>query len=474
MKKLTRKELIYKNPTINADAFDLRKYNELLSMSKGLQDVRDKGKKIPYFDQLLGDIWSSFFKNKPKLLNKEEINPLFSNNYRLMERIINNQTYKKAHEYTKMNELLSVMTSIQFSEKVFEWIEEKIKENEELKKLLMNIKQQQKKFGTDSDKLLTSMQKYSNLLSKCLDGESQKFGNMLEETIQETKEIEKSMHELASGIDSSNSNSDLKKTPLEDQFKLAEYLMKNKYMREISMYAGRLKKIARAKQKSKSDTAITRSGIKNGNEIESILPSELANLFNPKLKKDFMRRFIEKETLQYANKGKESLGKGPIILCLDQSNSIMNLDKQAKGFTLALMSIAKKQRRDFFLINFSNRIQTFNYPKGKITIPQMVDLCKSFLHGGTDFRKPLEKSLQVIQCDKFKHADIIFITDGYDHCINSTFYQKFNEEKRILGFSMISLLIGDNARTEGISDISDRLYFANNFMDENSYEAFCI
>ncbi len=78
---------------------------------------------------------------------------------------------------------------------------------------------------------------------------------------------------------------------------------------------------------------------------------------HPTTKIDFLRRFVEGQTMIFEQKGKEELGKGPIILCLDQSGSMRNLDAQAKGFTLALMSIARRQKRDFCLILFSTRTQ---------------------------------------------------------------------------------------------------------------------
>ncbi|WP_443258258.1 vWA domain-containing protein [Virgibacillus sp. L01] len=67
-----------------------------------------------------------------------------------------------------------------------------------------------------------------------------------------------------------------------------------------------------------------------------------------------MRKFVEGQTMVYDKKGKETLGKGPIILCLDESGSMRDLESQSKGFALALISYAKKQKRDFALISFSN------------------------------------------------------------------------------------------------------------------------
>lgn len=93
---------------------------------------------------------------------------------------------------------------------------------------------------------------------------------------------------------------------------------------------------------------------------------ELAQYASRFTKTDFLRRFAEGETLQYEQKGKEALGKGPIILCLDQFGSMSGLDTQFKGFALAQMSVALT-KRDFALILFSNQARTIEYPKGKIS-----------------------------------------------------------------------------------------------------------
>ena len=158
-------------------------------------------------------------------------------------------------------------------------------------------------------------------------------------------------------------DAELKKIPLRDQLSLAEKIASDKKMKEIADWAGRFKQIARKKQKSKNSESMERSGVTLGNDIERLLPMELGLYMHPITKNDFLRRFVEGQTMQYEQKGREVLGKGPIVLCLDQSGSMQRLDTQSKGFTLALMSIARKQRRDFCLILFSTRTQIITYRK---------------------------------------------------------------------------------------------------------------
>ena len=186
-------------------------------------------------------------------------------------------------------------------------------------------------------------------------------------------------------------------------------------MKEIADWAGRFKQIARKKQKSKHSNSMERSGVTLGNDIERLLPMELGLYTTHSImKNDFLRRFVEGQTMQFEQIWHEVLGKGPIVLCLDQSGSMHKLDPQSKGYTLALMSIARKQRRGFCLILFSTRTQLFKFERGKIKSSDMINFAQTFLVEGTNFALPLNKAMKVINESRFKLADVVFVTDGED------------------------------------------------------------
>lgn len=471
-KRFTRRDHVYKTPTVNADSFDKRRFNELLDISKGLQKVKHEGRNHPYFDQLMGDMWSSFFKNTPALLNKEEIGELIIN-YQIMEQLLNDESYQKAHEVTKLDDLHSTLNTIGFSDKVFKWLEEITDTDERTNEAYRNMKKQEREHGEGSKQHKEAMEQFMKALGEQMQNAGDKLSSMLKKTMEETEKTEENLKTLICGIKASSADSELKEVPLKDQFALAESLQHNFKMKKIAEWAGRFKAIARTKQKSISKEAMSRSGVSIGNDIDRILPSELINLANPAAKNDFLKRFAEGQTLQYATKGKQTLGKGPIILCLDQSGSMRKLDEQSKGFTLALMSIARHQKRDFALVTFANSANVKQYPKGKISTSQMVELCEHFLDGGTNFYHPLTQSLRLIKGSRFKNADIVFVTDGEASLAND-FLRNFNEAKKKEGFSVLSLLIGNHAKESTVSSFSDEIYHARDFNDDTAQNVFAI
>ena len=58
----------------------------------------------------------------------------------------------------------------------------------------------------------------------------------------------------------------------------------------------------------------------------------------------------------------------------------------------------------------------------------MTDLATDFMSGGTKFTFPLEKWLEILKKDKYKDADIVFVTDGRAN-EPTTFFDEFNKEK---------------------------------------------
>jgi uncharacterized protein with von Willebrand factor type A (vWA) domain len=285
---------------------------------------------------------------------------------------------------------------------------------------------------------------------------------------QESKQVESGLKSLLGGLGAGNADAEMKKVPLRDKILLAEKIASTKKMKEIAEWAGRFKQIARKKQKSKQSEPVTRRSVTIGNSIENLLPVELCFYTHPITKMDFLRRFAECETMQFEQKGLVDLKKGPIVLCLDQSDSMRSLETQSKGFTLALMSIAKKQRRDLCLVLFSSRIQVYTYEKGKIAASEITRLARTFLGGGTNFMLALDQAAHQINESRFKQADLIFVTDGEDQ-VTDSFLEAFNKNKREKAFNVLSLVIGCNSSVE---QFTDRLIEVIDFDNDGSFTAF--
>ncbi len=181
-------------------------------------------------------------------------------------------------------------------------------------------------------------------------------------------------------------------------------------------------------------------GIERGDDINRMLPSETVLLCHPTLKTLWHARRAERLLLLYQHRGKHSLGeknkgalmkrgslnsqaqrdksslgRGPIIVCLDTSGSMQGEPEHiAKAATLEALTVAHREQRACYLVSFSGRTQA--------TLHEL-DLCQGGLiellkclqysfHGGTDITHALHLALEKCVEKNWKKADILLVSDG--------------------------------------------------------------
>ncbi|KAA0965520.1 hypothetical protein FQ087_04240 [Sporosarcina sp. ANT_H38] len=465
---------------LNTDAFDKRRFKEIFEMSKGLQKIRDEGE-MPTFEPLLADIWASLYKMKPEI-TAVDVGGVLKVNKSLMERIMADDSFENYRSFTRLDDLLSAIGTVKIGEKTNQWLVEQKMQDEDLQKQMQEIytmqrqlKKYERQVGDENcnqelkEYLTQAIAILNEKLQQKLQSDSHSFSEIMAQAMQETKQVKDGLKSLLGGSSAGSGDADLKKVPLRDQIALAEKIASDNKMKEIANWAGRFKQIACKKQKSKHSDSMERMGVTLGNDIERLLPMELVLYSHRITKNDFLRRFVDGQTMQYEHKGREVLGRGPIVLCLDQSGSMSQLDNQSKGFILALMSIARKQRRDFCLILFSTQTQIYKYEKGKIKGSDMISLARTFLGGGTNFTLPLDGAMNIINESRFKQADLVFVTDGEDQ-LKDSFLEAFNKQRQEKAFNVLSLVIGCSTNT--VEQFSDKVVQIKDFDDDGSFTAF--
>lgn len=103
------------------------------------------------------------------------------------------------------------------------------------------------------------------------------------------------------------------------------------------------------------------SGIATGNDLGSLLPSELALLGQTSTENLFYRKYAQKR-LQIFSSSSTSPSenhekKGAVFMCIDTSGSMSgNPERMAKSLALAIAIIAQREKRPVCLVNYSDRL----------------------------------------------------------------------------------------------------------------------
>ncbi|MED0739037.1 vWA domain-containing protein [Aneurinibacillus thermoaerophilus] len=407
-----------------------------------------------------------------------------------MEKVLNDSTFHELRETTKLDELASALGTMRMGEKLEIIMQNQLKkaqeeaergaeaerQAQEIEQMLENpqtelTKEQRKEMLKEMKDLLKQANKYykqaSAQVKKDMKGHAGKLlADALSTTLKETQEDVQNVQSMVSGLGYGTGKGELQKMPLQERIALGEILRSQPKVKKVAEIAGRMKSIARKKQKSKSKQSVGMAGVTFGNNIERLLPSELLLYRNPATKTEFLKRFGEGKVMQFAPNHKESLGKGPIVVCIDSSGSMRSMDVQSKGIMIALLSIAKKQKRSFAVINFASEHQckVWKFPKADPKGKDLVAIIQHFFDGGTDFERPLREAVNIMEGNVFKEGDIVFITDG-DARVSSAFLNNIRAKQKQKQFQIISIQLGGKSENT-LRSFSNEVIKANSLFDE--------
>lgn len=465
---------------LNTDLYDARVYREIRDASRRMRNLEERGsRKMPTFPPLLGDVWAGLFKAAPRILPEKEVAPEVRPNRALMEKIMDLPEFASLREYTRLDEVMSALASLRIGEKVLNLLEEsgalaavseasaaareageageKSRALEQAAEAAARAGQEEKaeelrkQAGAEKAKAARLKKKAGALgyeaaekLRWYLEGEQgrKKLAEAVRQAREEARGEKAQIDALIGGLGYGTGPGQENRLSPQEALALADAVRENPVLQKVAELAGRAKVVAAARQKDRTREVVEQSDVEVGSDLASLVSSEL--LLYRRSRLEFLRRFAEGELLQYAREGKERLGRGPIVVCIDTSGSMRHKDPEAKAVMAALLAIAKKQKRAFVVVNFSNAgvCSVFEYPKPRLMrAGDLVRMVELFYGGGTDFQTPLDKALDIIKKSEFKNADIIFITDG-DASVSENWLKNFLAEKKKRRFRVVAVNIG--------------------------------
>lgn len=428
----------------NIDAWDRREFLDYMQYDQKLKDIEiDGSKRQPNFAEFMIDVFGGLYKYQPKLREKDQIIAGTEWMDEIYNEISQLQEWKTLRERTRMNAGASAEATAEFCIQFMDQVPKPPKKN-----------QQQSQQGQPQQNNSTGNQPESSGL------DMPKIRQAARNACKKATEAADRHNSMMSAFGQGN-DTGVRQTAAPGMKKqLVEKLVNNEHLREIAELAGRMKRIAIQKQKSKVRYGTDEiANITVGDELSRLVPSEIAKLSHPVLKKDFFKRYLEKSLLQYQLRGREKEGRGPLIICIDESGTMSGQrDIWAKAVAMALLHIAQRQKRRYFMIHYDSKVTRTDEFHGTVDPLKIIDAISHYTAGGTEFEEPLNMAFQMINKGKetgYKKADIVFITDG-QATVSDQFLQIFNIGKKLANFQVIGVAI-DCRDVETLQKFSDQL-----------------
>ena len=328
-------------------------------------------------------------------------------------------------------------------------------------------------------------------LDKSLQDKEFEVQNELKQAIKEVREFQESEQQMSKlwGLDQSNMTIGDAQARIDLSVKF-----RTERFKKIAELLGPLMQIALTEQERKL------KGIPNeiydiemGNDLQRVLPTEMLGLFEDEiedLEYLFYIKLLEGGLSQYEMEGKDTIGRGSLIVAEDGSGSMTysGRDLMSKALTLALLFIAKRQNREFTGIHFGGvgehytvdlrkkdvSLITGTHIEGEQRVNHIAGTSAwaeaSLGSSGTDFETPLRIALEKITRDFVEYgqskADIVFVTDG--ECgVSDKLIADLIEAKQKMNFKIWSIIIGVDMSS--LNEFSDRIIFLDELVDPDEF-----
>lgn len=481
---------------IKSDSWDQKFYDSLKVDAPMLQDlVTELDNVIGASDDLVRDTVMQLWKDEPKLRDRSEMEESHHLHHTVADGLSQSPAIEQARSHAVHNRYGAAMAAVSVADEVQRTVEQhkqKLEEAEEAKReaeqavaggelsledLVGNLPGhlQSDFVGPLSDEQQAEADQAAQQIEQAiatLEQQKQLAEKAKQQQAQaEQKAAKAAANAAAKGVDLAAKNlgeedellrafgvdaGNLERLSFEDRRKLADRL-KSSRLAEFAKLLGRFKMMAAAQQSKKVEhgrdevvgtmlTSDFRDLVSSEYEYLALMSDDDKDLAET-IEYDFLRRMTESMLLARKFEGIERVGKGPVVVCWDESGSMQGLPEAwSKALTLAMADQAKRQGRDFHGIAFAShhQLQEYHFTGGKAGIEDVVTMTEHFFNGGTDFESPLKAAIDAIRNafhgQSKDKADVIFITDGVSY-LDDTFLEWFHDEKLKMGFRTFGVLV---------------------------------
>jgi uncharacterized protein with von Willebrand factor type A (vWA) domain len=462
---------------VETDAYDRDACERALLRTEEAGKLATRGLRVlPHFDALLEDLFAVAFKLVVRL---REGPPSTALNHRLLLAVAKSPGLVELHESCSLDETRSATVALALARGVLAEVkkgelftEEELLEQVELRavderiaaleetrsalaarsgetaaRLLARIEEELARERARHDELAGRLRRTLATLPPGLETRLERVAGAVASSLDEGEELARGFTDAVGA-----------RGPISaaERVALADRLLASEKLRKLAALAGAFRREALAVRKRRirrSPAELHRIG--RGAELSRLLPVELARLGHPVARLDFLRRFAERDLAEYTLLGADRGGRGPLIVCVDNSGSMAGArELWAKAVTLALLEIARRQNRRAEAILFSSQdapLSRFSLLSKRhhgaggrrtVDLPEVLDFASAHPYGGTDFEKPLGAALDLLETVDLRGGDVVFVTDG-EADVSDEFALDLARLKNKLDFAVYAVVVDD-------------------------------
>ncbi len=514
---------------IESDSYDRRAWTELVQGAASIDELIEAGERlVPNFAVLLQDLFLALFKYNLVWLKPDQVRRSAALNRAILARLIPSPAFEVLKTRTLLEEDKAAIAALVMGEQVIEMVRSERFVNRSEMLSLWDLKHQEEDLEAKAAALKNALEMNEQQSRDPGERESQDRdpkndpGQELAKKIEQltaaaeraAQVSEARLKQKASQVEDQLTHADaaeLKRMELRsaqlvdeidrvaqdahdftlefgqggrmsagERLELGRRLARNRKLGELARMVGRFKLDARAIRRKTLDRGASEAyDVERGADIGRLIPAELLALHHRGLARDFRRRLLEGQVLQYRLRDPEQKGKGPMVVCVDVSSS-MEGEKElwAKAVSLTLADIARRRRRLVRAVLFSSgehSLKVLDLNRERRYQPDLaglLELAEYFPGGGTDFERPLNAAIELIERKQLKRADIVIITDGESQ-VSAQWLERLNQSRDRLKFKIFAVLVDTgSSELSTLARFADKLTSVTKLPTESTREIF--
>lgn len=509
---------------IESDGYDRHAWSEIRDTAPSLVELAGAGSGlVPHFEGLLQDLFFSLFKYNIVWLKADAVRRSTILNRTILENLIPSPTFEALKDKTLLDEDKAAIAAIVLAEQVLETVRserlvnqsemldlwdlahqeddlkqraealEKIQEMADAAEAEMESGAGEKREPPDEKRkklqeLADAAERAAKVSEARLNQKARQVETQLKHgDLSQLKRMQLKAGELAEQVDHAAEDSHSfsrefgqgGKLPAGERLELGRRLAGNRKLGELARLVGRFKQDARALKRKTLERGVAEAyDVERGSELGRLIPAEMVAMHHPALNRDFRRRLLEGTVLQYHLRQDEQKAKGPMVVCVDVSSSMMGAKELwSKAVALTLMDIARRQRRLFRAVMFSSgdTLKVLDLNRERRYQPELkkvLEMAEYFPGGGTDFERPIDAGVELLRDRKLKRGDIVMITDG--ECqVSLEWLARLSEQKDELEFSIFAVMVDvGSSEVSTLARLSDHVTSVSRLNSEGARDIF--
>jgi uncharacterized protein with von Willebrand factor type A (vWA) domain len=153
----------------------------------------------------------------------------------------------------------------------------------------------------------------------------------------------------------------------------------------------------------------------------------------------------------------DRLGRGP------------SKDAWAKAVTLALLAVARKQKRDVAVVHFSGtgQVKIHEFARGETSPAQLIAMAEFFYGSGTVYAGWMAEALRLAEGSVFDRADVICVSDA-EVAINDRAAANWNTRRRAREMRCYGVLLGDQTGGDVLGRLCDVVVTVDDLAEDSA------